>query len=56
MALPNSWEALTRVPKRPRSEGSTLVKGVNPPQRPRESMRPGTYGEALIMDKLRRQL
>jgi hypothetical protein len=49
VALPKSREALTRVPKRPRSEGSTLVKEVNPLQRPRDSMRPGTYREAFIM-------
>jgi hypothetical protein len=37
------------VPKRPRSEGSTLVKEVNPLQRPRDSMRPGTSWVALII-------
>jgi hypothetical protein len=49
VALPKSREALTWVPKRPRSEGSALIKEVNPLQRPRESIRPGTYREALIM-------
>jgi hypothetical protein len=34
MALPKSREALTRVPKKPRSEGSTLTKKVNPLQNP----------------------
>jgi hypothetical protein len=48
VALPKSREALTRVPKMPRSEGTTLVKEVKPLQRPRDSMRPGTYREALI--------
>jgi hypothetical protein len=46
-ALHKSREALTNVPKRPRSEGSTLIKEVNPPKRPRNSMRPETYMEAL---------
>jgi hypothetical protein len=48
VALPESREVLTRVPKRPRSEGSTLVYELNPLQRPRDPMRPGTYREALI--------
>jgi hypothetical protein len=44
-ALSKSREALIRVPKRTRSEGGT----VNPIQRPRDSMTPQTYREALIM-------
>jgi hypothetical protein len=56
MALPKSREALTRVSKRPRSEGSTLVTEVNPPQRPRDCMRPVTYREALIMATNKRAL
>jgi hypothetical protein len=57
VALPKSREALTRLPKRLRSEGGNLVKEVNPPQRPRDSMRPGTCREASIVttNKLRRQ-
>jgi hypothetical protein len=46
MALPKSRKTLTREPKRPRSGGRTLVKEFNPLQRPRDSMRPGTYREA----------
>jgi hypothetical protein len=49
MALPKSREALTRLPIRPRSEGTTLIKEVNPLWGPRDSVRPGTYREALIM-------
>jgi hypothetical protein len=41
-------EPLTRMPKRPRSEGRSLVKEVNLLQRPRDSMT-GTCMEALIM-------
>jgi hypothetical protein len=48
MALPKFREALIRVPERPRSEGSTIVKEVNNPQKLRDSLRPGTYREALI--------
>jgi hypothetical protein len=56
MAVPKSREALTRVPKRTRSEGSALVKEVNPLQRPRDSMRPGIYREALNMATNKRAL
>jgi hypothetical protein len=54
--IPKAREALTRVPKRTRSEGSTLIKEVNPLQRPRDSVRPGTYREALIMTTNKRAL
>jgi hypothetical protein len=56
VALPKSKEALIRVPKRSRSEGISLVKKVNPPQRPRDCMRPGTYRKALIMDTNKRAI
>jgi hypothetical protein len=49
MALPKSREALTGVPKWARSEGSTLIKEVNPLQRPRDPARLGTFREAVIM-------
>jgi hypothetical protein len=42
-------EAMTSLPKRPRSEGNTLIKEVNPPQSLRDCTRPGTYREDLIM-------
>jgi hypothetical protein len=48
-ALPKSREALIRMPKRPRFEGSTLIKEVNSLLGPRGSTKPGTYREALIM-------
>jgi hypothetical protein len=40
-------KALSRVPRRPRSGASTLIKKVNPPKRYRDSTRPGIYREAL---------
>jgi hypothetical protein len=49
MSLPKFREALIRVPIRPRSSGNTLIKEVNPLSGPRDSLRPGTYREALIM-------
>jgi hypothetical protein len=55
-ALPKSREALTRVPERTRSEGSTLIKEINPLQRPRDSTRPGVYKKALIMAANKRAL
>jgi hypothetical protein len=44
-ALPISMKTLTRVPERPRSEGSTFIKDVKPPKRHTDP-RPGTYREA----------
>jgi hypothetical protein len=48
-------EALSRIPRRPRSKGisSTLIKEVNPFQRPRDSRRSGIYMEALIMPPIK---
>jgi hypothetical protein len=40
------------VPVRPRTEGSTPIKEVNPPKRPRDLMGPGTYREALTNVKI----
>jgi hypothetical protein len=56
MAQPKSREALTRVSKRPRSEGISLVEEVNPPQRPSDCMRHEIYREALIMATNKRAL
>jgi hypothetical protein len=55
-ALPKSREALIMVPKRPRSEGRTLFKEVNPLQTARDSMRPRTYLEVLMMAINKRDL
>jgi hypothetical protein len=49
-------EALTRVPIRPRSKGNTVIKEVNPFQGPRDSVRPETYREALIITTNKRAL
>jgi hypothetical protein len=48
MALPKFREALTRVRIRLRFKGNILIKEVNPLKGPRDSVRPGTYREALI--------
>jgi hypothetical protein len=41
MALSKSREALNRLPERPRSEGSILIKEVKPLQGAMNSTRPG---------------
>jgi hypothetical protein len=51
MKLPMSRDALTRVPKRPKSEGLTKLL-----QRHRNSVKPWTYREALIMATNKRAL
>jgi hypothetical protein len=43
----NLKETLTGTSKRQRSEGSTSVEEIRPPERPKDSSRPGTYKEAL---------
>jgi hypothetical protein len=49
VALPKSRETLNRLFIWPRSMGKTLIKEVNPLSGPRDSVRPGTYRETLIM-------
>jgi hypothetical protein len=56
VALQKFREALTRVHIRPRSEGNILLKEVNPLKGPRDSVRPGTYREALNMATNKRAL
>jgi hypothetical protein len=43
----NLEETLTVTSKRPRSEGSTSVEEIRPPERPKDSSGPGTYKAAL---------
>jgi hypothetical protein len=49
-------EALTRVPICPRSKGNTQITEVNPLYGPRDSMKPGTNREVLIMATNKRAL
>jgi hypothetical protein len=44
------------VPVRPRFKDNTLIKEANPHQKPRVSVRPGTYRKAFIMATNKRTL
>jgi hypothetical protein len=56
MALPKYWEALTRVLIKPRPKDSTIIEEVYPLFGSRDSVKPGTYREALIMATNKRAL
>jgi hypothetical protein len=52
MAIPKPGGAPTKMPKRPRSEGSTPTYTVNTSKKPRDFTGPGIYREALTNAKI----